>query len=218
MSLYNGAVRSVASPSPFHRARPQILRSVLRTLDQAIAATARRLGEVRIHEPRFTRQLLLDLEAARDADPRSPRYDITHQPELPIPGPDGKVESLRRLDLRLLFPQQVGRTGDYLCLECKYIDTTDVATDREYVEEGVDRIVVGDYARLHPWAVMVGLERSGPIAEAADRIAARLTARYGAGFVRDPEIRLPFVWESDHLQNGGPHCIRILHSLHLIRV
>lgn len=219
MSFLEGSTSRVNAAAPaFHRARPQVMRIVLRTLDQAVGATVRKVGSAKLLEPQFTRQLLLDFEAARDAEPASPRYDITHQPELPISGKDGVATSLRRLDLRILFRRQIGRTGDYLCVECKYLDTNDRRFDREYVIEGVDRIVIGDYARHHPWAVMVGLERSGPLDVAASQIHGRLTDRYGdtAGFKAASAINLPFVHESEHVQAGGPHRITILHSFHMI--
>lgn len=195
-----------------------MLRAVLQTLERAIAATVTAVGEVRIHEPRFTRQLLLDFERARDNTPGTPRYDITHQPELPIADDKGVVAELRRLDLRLVFLQQVGRTGDYLCLECKYLDTRVRDTDREYVNEGVDRIVVGDYAANHPWAVMVGLERNGPVNLAFDHIDARLVSKYGrsAGLKKTSGIALSNVRESDHYQSGGSHRITIVHAIYLI--
>jgi hypothetical protein len=207
-----------ALPNSFYRARPQVLRIVLQTLERALTATVTIVGDVRIHEPRFTRQLFLDFERARDETPGSPRYDITHQPELPIADESGSVAVLRRLDLRILFQRQVGRTGDYLCLECKYLDANDRRSDREYVDEGVDRIVIGDYAAHHPWAVMVGLERSGPLGLAADNVNARLVAKYGLGhgFKSKSDIRLENVRESDHLQAGGPHQITIIHALYLI--
>lgn len=202
----------------FYRAKPQVLRAVLQTLERAIASTVAVIGEVRIYEPRFTRQLLLDFERARDSTPGSPRYDITHQPELPIADDKGVVSDLRRLDLRLVFLRQVGRTGDYLCLECKYLDTMDRDTDREYVNEGVDRIVVGDYAAKHPWAVMVGLERSGPIELSFDHINSRLVSKYGrlGGLKTTSSIGLDYVQESDHCQAGGPHRITIVHAIYLI--
>ena len=138
-------------PNEFYHAQPQVLRVVLQTLERALSATISVIGDVRIHEPRFTRQLLHDFERARDNTPGTPRYDLTHQPELPIPNAAGAVTTFRRLDFRLLFSQQVGRTGDYLCLECKYLDAMDRKTDLNYVKEGVARIVDGDYARNHPW-------------------------------------------------------------------
>jgi hypothetical protein len=219
MSFLSGPAPRLEGGAPaFHRARPQVLRIVLQTLDRAVAAAVCRIGGERLLEPQFTRQLLLDFESARDAMPGSPRYDITHQPELPIADGEGRAASLRRLDLRILFRAQLGRTGDYLCVECKYLDTTDRNLDREYVNEGVDRIVIGDYARHHPWAVMVGLERTGPLHATASHVDARLVARYGAnaGFKANSSIRLPFVRESDHDQAGGPHRITIVHSFHLI--
>ncbi|TDR34140.1 hypothetical protein [Aquamicrobium defluvii] len=207
-----------ALPNSFYRARPQVLRIVLQTLERALTATVTIVGDVRIHEPRFTRQLFLDFERARDETPGSPRYDITHQPELPIADDTGAVAVLRRLDLRILFQRQVGRTGDYLCLECKYLDANDRGTDREYVDEGVDRIVIGDYAANHPWAVMVGLERTGPLDLTACNVNARLIAKYGLvhGFKSKSDIRLANVHESDHLQADGPHQITIIHALYLI--
>lgn len=219
MSFLRGSEVQIEATAPaFHRARPQVLRTVLLTLDRAVAGAVEKIGVERLLEPQFTRQLLLDFEAARDADPSSPRYDITHQPELPIANEFGLVKTLRRLDLRILFRQQVGRTGDYLCVECKYLDMTDRASHREYVDEGVDRIVIGDYALHHPWAVMVGLERTGPLADTAGHVSARLVAKYGAssGFKDSSPIKLPFVWESDHSQADGPHQITIVHSFHLI--
>lgn len=219
MSFLEGSTSQVGAAAPaFHRARPQVMRFVLRTLDRAVGATVRKVGGAKLLEPQFTRQLLLDFEAARDAEPNSPRYDITHQPELPIAGDDGVAASLRRLDLRILFRRQVGRTGDYLCVECKYLDTQDRALDREYVSEGVDRIVIGDYARHHPWAVMVGLERTGPLDMAASHVHGRLVVRYGesSGFKAVSAINLPFVHESEHVQADGPHRITILHSFHMI--
>jgi len=210
---------ALARPNGFYRARPQVLRVVLETLGRALDQTVAIVGDVRLTEPRFTRQLFLDFERARDETPGSPRYDITHQPELPIAGATGAVAELRRLDFRLVFLRQVGRTGDYLCLEFKYLDTNDRNTDREYVTEGVDRIVIGDYAFKHPWAIMVGLERTGPLERTSGNIGARLTARYGAGvdYRSSVEIGLPNAFKSDHLQANGPHQVTIIHAYYLLQ-
>lgn len=210
---------ALTRPNYFYRARPQILRVVLETLGQALARTIEIVGDVKLTEPRFTRQLFLSFERARDETPGSPRYDITHQPELPIADATGALVALRRLDLRLVFLRQVGRTGDYLCLEFKYLDTRDRSTDREYVAEGVDRIVIGDYAHGHPWAIMVGLERTGPLEQTSEHIGARLITRYGAGTSYRPsaKIALPYAFESDHLQANGPHRITIVHTYYLIQ-
>lgn len=204
-------------PNGFYRARPQVLRVVLGTLGRALGRTLRIVGDARLTEARFTRQLLLDFERARDETPGSPRYDITHQPELPIAAESGEVAALRRLDFRLVFLRQVGRTGDYLCIEVKYLDTADRGTDRDYVNEGVDRIVIGDYACGHPWAIMVGLERSGPLDRTADHVGTRLVAKYGAGIAyrAASRIGLPHIFESDHSQADGPHQITILHAYYM---
>ena len=209
---------SRALPNVFYKVQPQVLRSVLLTLERAVAATAAVLGEARVLEPRFTRQLAEDFESARDATPGSPRYDITHQPELPITNAEGIVVRYRRLDIRILFARQLGCRGDYLCLECKYLDATDRATDADYVDEGVERIVSGEYAAGHPWAVMVGLERVGPLAVSVSHVDERLRARYGSegGFTATPRVRLTFVRESQHSQAGGPHRITIIHGFFLI--
>ena len=70
---------------------------------------------------------------------------------------DGRVIAFRRLDIRILFSRQVGRRGDYLCIECKYLEADNRRSDDEYVAEGVDRIVTGAYARGHGFAIMAGL-------------------------------------------------------------
>lgn len=210
---------ALARPNGFYRARPQVLRVVLETLGRALDRTVAIVGDVRLTEPRFTRQLFLDFERARDETPGSPRYDITHQPELPIAGATGAVAELRRLDIRLVFLRQVGRTGDYLCLEFKYLDTNDRNTDREYVAEGVNRIVIGDYARNHPWAIMVGLERTGPLERISAHIGARLADRYGAEVDYRPsaEIGLQNAFKSNHVQSNGPHHITIVHAYYLLQ-
>ena len=95
-------------PNGFYRARPQVIRVVLQTLERALTATVSVVGEARPHEPQFTRQLLLDFERARDDTPGTPRYDITHQPELLTADASGGVATLRRLDFRLVFLRQVG--------------------------------------------------------------------------------------------------------------
>jgi hypothetical protein len=207
-----------ALPNVFYKVQPQVLRNVLQTLQRAVAATAAVVGEARALEPRFTRQLAADFESARDAMPGSPRYDITHQPELPITNAEGIVVRYRRLDIRILFARQLGCAGDYLCLECKYLDATDRATDADYVDEGVERIVSGEYAARHPWAVMVGLERVGPLEVSVSHVDERLRARYGCegGFTATPRVRLTFVRESEHAQAGGPHRITIVHAFFLI--
>ena len=205
-------------PNDFYRVRPQVLRVVLQTLERALATTVSIVGDARIHEPRFTRQLLLDFERARDGTPGTPRYDITHQPELPISGESGSVATLRRLDFRLKFLRQVGRTGDYLCLEFKYLDANERRTDYDYVNDGVNRIVVGDYAKGHPWAIMVGLERRGPLDISIQHVDLRLIHKYGAdhGLTISSSIRLPNVYESGHCQGDERHRIAIVHAFHLI--
>ena len=205
-------------PQGFYRAKPQVLRVVLQTMERALASTVSVVGSARIYEPRFTRQLLLDFERARDETPGTPRYDITHQPELPIADNSGVVGTLRRLDFRLVFLRQVGRTGDYLCIEFKYLEVLDRSTDREYVSDGVERIVIGDYARDHPWAVMVGLERVGPLRLSVQNVNSRLLARYGNhhGLRVAPGIKLHNVYSSEHQQGGGPHEITIIHAFYLI--
>ena len=221
MSLLSGHLAGNTSTPPtnaFYRARPQILKSVLTTLQQAIAATVAVVGEQRILEPRFTRQLAVDFERIRAATPGAPRYDVVHQPELPIVDQSGAVVRYRRLDIRLLFLRQVGAPGDYLGLECKYLDAGDRSTDADYVDDGVERIVCGDYSRDHPWAVMVGLERRGPIDRAVANVDARLRQRYGqgAGFKSTCQVRLANVRESEHSQGGGSHRIAILHGFFLV--
>lgn len=222
MSLLSGHIAGDASTptTAFYRARPQILRSVLTTLQEAVAATVAVVGERRTLEPRFTRQLAVDFERIRAATPGAPRYDIVHQPELPIVDAGGAVVRYRRLDIRLLFLRQVGAPGDYLGLECKYLDSCDRSTDADYVDDGVERIVCGDYSRNHPWAVMVGLERRGPLDRSAANVDARLRERYGqeAGFKSTCRVRLGNVRESEHLQAGGSHRISILHGFFLIAV
>jgi len=223
LSLLGGHLTGEAGTPPttaFYRARPQILRSVIITLQQAVAATVAVVGDRRILEPRFTRQLAVDFERVRAATPGAPRYDIVHQPELPIVDEGGAVVRYRRLDIRLLFLRQVGTPGDYLGLECKYLDASDRNTDAEYVDDGVERIVCGDYSRNHPWAVMVGLERRGPLIRSAANVDARLRERYGqdAGFKSTCGVRLENVRESEHLQAGGLHRISILHSFFLVTV
>ena len=91
-------------------------------------------------------------------------------------------------------------------------------SDREYVNEGVDRIVIGDYARNHPWAIMVGLVRNGPSDLAAQHVNARLIAKYGSShsFKENASIKLSNVYESDHEQAGGLHQITIVHAFYLI--
>jgi len=213
-----GAVGPPVTSSAFARVRPQVLRVVMMTFQQAVSDTVARLGAGRVLEPRFTRQLFLDFQQARDRTPGSPRYDIAHQPEHVVPDAQGAIERLFRLDLRLVFNQQLGRTGDYLCMECKYLDTTDRATDLAYVNDGVQRFVSGDYGRGHHWAVMVGLERTGPLSQMVSRLDQRLKARYGsnAGFRPRPSVRLADVSESIHIQAGGPHAIVILHGLYRV--
>lgn len=205
-------------PNVFYKVQPQVLRTVLLTLQRAVGATAAALGEARVLEPRFTRQLAEEFESARDATPGSPRYDITHQPELPITNAEGLVVRYRRLDIRILFARQLGCRGEYLCIECKYLDTTDRTTDADYVDEGVERIVSGEYAAGHPWAVMAGLERVGPLEVSASHVDERLRARYGSEgvFTTTPRLRLTFVHESQHPQAGGPHRITIVHGFFLI--
>ena len=202
--------------SEFHRVRPQVLRSVLETFGRAVSRTVKAFGSTRIHEPGFTRQLFVDFEAERDAVPNSSRYHIEHQSELPITDNMGIVVRYRRLDLKLVFGPQLGKTGQYLCFECKYLDVNQPDTDREYVDEGVERIVCGDYAAGHPWAIMVGLERVGPLSLSAEHVDLRLKARYGVGFRSKQCIALSHVRESEHAQAGGPHRITIVHSFHLI--
>ena len=121
---------------------------MLCALDEAIKETVALLGGIRRLEPQFTRQLAACFEDARDRAGGA-LYHIDHQGELPVRNDEGRVVSYRRLDIRLLFTQQVGRRGDYLCIECKYLDATDRGSDHEYVEEGVDRIVTGAYALGH---------------------------------------------------------------------
>jgi len=187
-------------------------------LDKAVSTTVAALRNVRAIEPRFTRQLAASLEVARDEMPGSTRYDITHQPELPIVNAEGVVVAHRRLDIRILFRRQLGRAGDYLAIECKYLDTTDRATDADYVDEGVERIVQGAYAANHPWAIMVGLERVGPISISISHVDERLHARYGpAAQLQNPScVGLDNVRDSKHLQVGGAHRITILHAFFFV--
>ena len=168
-----GAADSAASANTFYRLQPQLLRRVLRALDEAITETVALLGDVRRLEPQFTRQLAACFEDARDRAGGT-RYHIEHQGELPVRNDEGRVVSYRRLDIRLLFTQQVGRRGDYLCIECKYLDATDRGSDDDYVEEGVDRIVTGAYALGHRFAIMVGLERIGPLSRTIVNVNDRL--------------------------------------------
>lgn len=205
--------RPMAGALGFHQIRPQVLRRVLSALDDAIGETVRLLGDVPQIEPRFTRQLAACFEDARDAV-GGVRYHIDHQAELPVVDAGGRVIAHRRLDIRLLFTQQVGRRGDYLGIECKYTDASDRRTDDDYVGEGVDRIVSGAYAAGHPVAIMVGLERVGPLGRTITNVDARLQARYGPdqGLRAASSWRLPMVRESEHPQAGGPHRIVLVHG------
>ena len=191
---------------------------MLKTLERAVNESVVVLRGSKVSEPRFTRQLLSDFEHARDGTFGTPRYDVTHQPELPLLDSRGVVVGYRRLDFRLLFRPQVGRTGDYLCIEFKYLNATDRSSDWRYVYEGVDRIVAGEYARRHPWAIMVGLERVGPILAAIRNVDERLIGKYGPehGFKAQTVVRLNNVRESDHFQGGTTHEITILHAFYLI--
>lgn len=208
-----GAADSAASANTFYRLQPQLLRRVLRALDEAITETVALLGDVRRLEPQFTRQLAACFEDARDRAGGT-RYHIEHQGELPVRNDEGRVVSYRRLDIRLLFTQQVGRRGDYLCIECKYLDATDRGSDDDYVEEGVDRIVTGAYALGHRSAIMVGLERIGPLSRTIVNVNDRLIRRYGEaqGLRLAPRWKLGTAAESEHPQAGGPHLITLVHG------
>lgn len=212
--LIRGGVR--VRPNTFYRARPQVLRVVIQTIGRALRQTVRVVGCGRLYEPRFTRQLLHDFECARDNTPGTPPYDITHQPEQVITDSAGAVLGYRRLDFRLVFLEQLGRTGDYFCIEFKYLDGTDRSTDREYVDNGVDRMVSGEYALNHPWALMVGWVRGGSKQTVIKNVDSRLVSRYGCGhgFKATTVVRLSDVRESEHVQAGGPHIIRILHAFY----
>lgn len=207
------ATGATVLPNNFHRIQPQVLRRVLSALNDAILATVELLGDVRYLEPRFTRQLASCFEEARDAA-GGIRYHIEHQGELPVLDEDGRVIAFRRLDIRILFSQQVGRRGDYLCIECKYLEADNRRCDDEYVAEGVDRIVTGAYARGHGFAIMVGLERTGPIGRTIENVDDRLRQRYGSdqGLRPAPRWRLGRAHESEHPQSGGPHRIVLIHG------
>ena len=197
----------------FHHVQPQILRKVLAALNDAVVATVALVGDVRQLEPRFTRQLASCFEDARDAA-GGVRYHIEHQGELPILDLEGRVIAFRRLDIRILFSRQVGRRGDYLCIECKYLEADNRRSDDEYVAEGVDRIVTGAYARGHGFAIMAGLERVGPLARTVENVDDRLRQRYGSGqgLRPAPRWRLETAHESEHPQSGGPHHIVLVHG------
>ena len=110
MSVLSGHLREGIHnlPNGFYRVRPQVIRVVLQTLERALAATISTVGSARIHEPRFTRQLLLDFERARDDTPFTPRYDITHQSELPIPDTSGSLRLIAGLISGLFFSGKWG--------------------------------------------------------------------------------------------------------------
>ncbi|NTJ45287.1 hypothetical protein G6L28_22215 [Agrobacterium larrymoorei] len=208
-----GAVGSTILPNNFHRIQPQVLRKILFTFNDAILTTVGLIGDVRHLEPRFTRQLASCFEDARDAAGGG-RYHIEHQGELPIVDQDGRVIAFRRLDIRILFSQQVGRRGDYLCIECKYLDANNRSSDDEYVAEGVDRIVTGAYALGHGFAIMAGLERVGPMTRTIANVDDRLRRRYGSdqGLRAAPRWKLDIVRESEHQQNGTEHRIVLVHG------
>lgn len=207
------AARAAGLPSSFYQVRPQVMRRLLATLSDAIGATVALIGDVRTLEPRFTRQLAASFEDARDAGGGG-RYHIEHQGELPTRDDAGEVISFRRLDIRILFSQQVGRRDDYLCIECKYLDASDRSSDAEYVSEGVDRIVTGAYAKGHEFAIMVGLERAGPMTLAIANVDHRLRSVYAAdqGLRDGGRWRRTNMRESHHPQSGGPHQITIVHG------
>jgi hypothetical protein len=75
-------------------------------------------------------------------------------------------------------------------------------------------IVTGAYANGHEFAIMVGLERAGPIDRAVANVDLRLTTVYGAdqGLREEGRWRRPNVRESHHPQSGGPHRITIVHG------
>ncbi len=207
------AARAAGLPTGFYQVRPQVMRRLLGTLSDAIGATVALIGDVRTLEPRFTRQLAASFEDARDAGGGG-RYHIEHQGELPTKDATGRVISFRRLDIRIFFSQQIGRRDDYLCIECKYLDSSDRSSDAEYVSEGVDRIVSGAYAKGHAFAIMVGLERVGPLDKTIANVDRRLRSVYDAkqGLGDGARWRQTHVRESQHPQAGGPHLITIVHG------
>lgn len=204
--------------STFHVIQPQILRDVLGTLGRAVAHALLRLPRPLPREPSFTRQVTVSFRAERVQSRTPLRYDIDHQSEVLSVDDDDRLCLHKRLDIRIKFPEQVGTPSDYLCIEFKYLDIVDPRTSREYVQEGVDRIVAGEYSMGHEWAVMVGLEQTGPLDQAADAVNARLNEIYGpnGGYRKPYRIRMPHVHESKHRQGLSSHPITIVHYFALV--
>jgi hypothetical protein len=206
------------SQNAFHVIQPQILRDVLSTLGRALDHALTRLPRPLPREPLFTRQVTVSFQAERARNATPLRYDIDHQSELLSADVDDTLRLHKRLDVRIKFPEQVGAPLDYLCIEFKYLDVRDAKTSRDYVNEGVDRIVAGHYSAGHEWAVMVGLEQTGSLDHSAEAVNNQLVNRYGSngGYRRPYRIRLPHVHESEHPQEGGPHRIVVVHYFTLV--
>jgi hypothetical protein len=200
--------------------RPQILKSVLSQLySKRLQRPSRSSASAVFLEPRFTRQLAVAFERIRAATPGAPRYDIVHQPELPIVDADGAVVRSTAASTSVTVPASVGAPGDYLGLECKYLDANDRSTDADYVDDGWSASFSGDYSRDHPWAVMVGLDDAG-VGQVCSHVDARLRERYGqeAGFKSTCGCGSITFERASTCKLMGSHRILDLHAFFLIAV
>jgi hypothetical protein len=199
-----------------------ILEAALKIVVQAWVTIRRKrmlTDEHRTSEPRTAGCLYWRMrEVERTRHPRRPPMKIkaevgTFSAEV-REVPDG------RIDIEIIY--SLSDEPD-LRVECKRVSATvsdrrtDLAT--EYVDEGVLRFVGDKYGHGHVWGVMIAFVIDGEFADAASIIA-----KYVAEYHNDAPPHLSRAWRvetrfgrhrhlfnTQHLQGGGPQHIDLLH-------
>ena len=201
-----------------------VLEAALRIVVQAWVAIRRAselTDEHRTREPRTAGCLYWRMcEVERNRHPRLPPMKIkaevgTYSAEL-LEVPDG------RIDIEIIY--SLSDEPD-LRLECKRVSAT--ASDRRaklakhYVDEGVLRFVGDKYGRGHAWGVMIAFVIDGRFADTATMIDEYIADYHNEGPAHlsrewQPETRFGrhrHLFNTQHIQGGGPHGIELLHLL-----
>ena len=121
---------------------------------------------------------------------------------------------LGRVEITLKFLHQFGDEDAYFGIESKRLGAGLHQLNKRYVTEGVDRFVSGQYAKGHPWGMMLGYVLALPVGQSVKSIDGYIRQAYGEAAKLQPapshELALAVLLGS-LVQGGSTHVIRILH-------
>lgn len=84
-----------------------------------------------------------------------------------------------RIDITLQYAHQFGDEDNCLVVECKRVAPDDASLISKYVDEGVDRFVVGRYSPGRGLGFMLAYVLSLPVEKLTTRIDGKIRKRYG---------------------------------------